>query len=193
MAFPPFNKPALARRGGSSVGGPSHAQTATATGPNVKTSLHNSNKPSVRFGPAEHHSRDGSHSVLVSAVAKPARDSTLRPRRTSAAGPIRVYSPVQEPLSLIKESSSDDEGSVTNFAIEAEGHGFSPTVTVSRIVQPVEEDMNQMNVNLRRVVGNRHPMLMAAADQIFGAGGKKLRPMIVFLVARATCELAGLR
>jgi geranylgeranyl pyrophosphate synthase len=50
-----------------------------------------------------------------------------------------------------------------------------------------------MNENLRNVVGNRHPMLMAAADQIFGAGGKKLRPMLVFLVARATAQLAGLR
>ncbi len=48
-----------------------------------------------------------------------------------------------------------------------------------------------MNQNLKNVVGARHPMLMAAADQIFGAGGKKLRPVIVFLVARATMELMG--
>uniref|UniRef100_A0A383WLT2 Solanesyl diphosphate synthase n=1 Tax=Tetradesmus obliquus TaxID=3088 RepID=A0A383WLT2_TETOB len=52
--------------------------------------------------------------------------------------------------------------------------------------------MVQMNRNLRNIVGERHPMLMAAADQIFGAGGKKLRPMIVFLVARATANLAGM-
>jgi len=49
-----------------------------------------------------------------------------------------------------------------------------------------------MNTNLKNVVGNRHPMLMAAAEQIFGAGGKKLRPVIVFLVARATANLMKL-
>jgi all-trans-nonaprenyl-diphosphate synthase len=53
--------------------------------------------------------------------------------------------------------------------------------------------MLQMNHNLRHIVGDRSPMLMAAADQIFGAGGKKLRPMIVFLVARATAHMAGMK
>ena len=63
----------------------------------------------------------------------------------------------------------------------------------SEILGPVREDMTQMAENLRNIVGNRHPLLMAAADQIFGAGGKKLRPAIVFLVARATMQLGGLR
>lgn len=63
----------------------------------------------------------------------------------------------------------------------------------SEILGPVREDMNQMAENLRNIVGNRHPLLMAAADQIFGAGGKKLRPAMVFLVARATTQLGGLR
>jgi len=57
---------------------------------------------------------------------------------------------------------------------------------------PVREDVEMLNKNLRTIVGERHPMLMAAADQIFGAGGKKLRPVISFLVARATLELGGL-
>lgn len=63
----------------------------------------------------------------------------------------------------------------------------------AEILGPVREDMNQMAENLRNIVGNRHPLLLAAADQIFGAGGKKLRPAIVFLVARATAELMGHR
>jgi len=67
-----------------------------------------------------------------------------------------------------------------------------PADLVSEIVQPVAQDMEQMNRNLKSIVGDRHPMLMAAAEQIFGAGGKKLRPMIVFLVARATAHMAGL-
>jgi hypothetical protein len=35
---------------------------------------------------------------------------------------------------------------------------------------PVAADMKKMNENLLSVVGDRHPMLMAAAEQIFGAG-----------------------
>jgi all-trans-nonaprenyl-diphosphate synthase len=57
---------------------------------------------------------------------------------------------------------------------------------------PVAADMKKMNENLLNVVGDRHPMLMAAAQQIFGAGGKKLRPMLVFLVAHATAKAGGL-
>lgn len=67
-----------------------------------------------------------------------------------------------------------------------------PGDLISAIAQPVAADMEQMNRNLMSMVGERHPMLMAAAEQIFGAGGKKLRPMIVFLVAHATAHMAGL-
>jgi all-trans-nonaprenyl-diphosphate synthase len=35
-------------------------------------------------------------------------------------------------------------------------------------------------------VGNRHPILYAAAEHLFGAGGKHLRPAIVLLISRAT-------
>ena len=69
----------------------------------------------------------------------------------------------------------------------------SPAQLLDEIVEPVAADMRTMNQNLRNVVGDRHPMLLAAADQIFGAGGKKLRPMIVLLMARATAEMGGLR
>lgn len=68
---------------------------------------------------------------------------------------------------------------------------LSPSDVLSHVLQPVNQDMVTMNANLRDVVGNRHPMLMAAAEQIFGAGGKKLRPVIVFLVARATAHTMG--
>ncbi|KAG1654567.1 hypothetical protein FOA52_009008 [Chlamydomonas sp. UWO 241] len=49
--------------------------------------------------------------------------------------------------------------------------------------------METMRLNLKNVVGQRHPMLMAAAEQIFGAGGKRLRPAIVFMVSYATQQL----
>ena len=81
----------------------------------------------------------------------------------------------------------------TSLALEAEGHGLSATVSSSEILAPVRADMEQLTVNLKNVVGQRSPLLNAAADQIFQAGGKRLRPAIVFLVARATIELVGLR
>ena len=69
----------------------------------------------------------------------------------------------------------------------------SGVVDSAAILAPVAEDMEAMNANLRAVVGDRHPMLVAAAEQIFGAGGKRLRPALVFLVARATADMMGLR
>ncbi|PNH05603.1 Solanesyl diphosphate synthase 1 [Tetrabaena socialis] len=68
----------------------------------------------------------------------------------------------------------------------------SPANLLSEILAPVKADVEQMNLNLRNVVGNRHPMLMAAAEQIFSAGGKKLRPVIVFLVAHSTAQREGM-
>jgi all-trans-nonaprenyl-diphosphate synthase len=61
-------------------------------------------------------------------------------------------------------------------------------VTIDDVRGPVVADMERLVANLLGVVGDRHPMLMAAAQQIFGAGGKKIRPMLVFLVARATTK-----
>lgn len=60
------------------------------------------------------------------------------------------------------------------------------------IVAPVQQDMAVMETNVKALVGERHPMLLAAAEQIFGAGGKKLRPVLCFLVARATAVAMGL-
>jgi all-trans-nonaprenyl-diphosphate synthase len=70
----------------------------------------------------------------------------------------------------------------------ASSHKPSISVTIDEVRRPVAADMDILVENLLGVVGNRHPMLMAAAQQIFGAGGKKLRPMLVFLVARATTK-----
>jgi geranylgeranyl pyrophosphate synthase len=61
-------------------------------------------------------------------------------------------------------------------------------VSIEDVRRPVVRDMDMLVENLLSVVGDRHPMLMAAAQQIFGAGGKKMRPMLVFLVARATMK-----
>jgi len=60
---------------------------------------------------------------------------------------------------------------------------------IDDIIAPVKSDMEQMRSNILDIVGRKNPLLLAAADQIFGAGGKRLRPVLVFLVARATAQL----
>ncbi|MEH2387675.1 MAG: solanesyl diphosphate synthase [Nostoc sp.] len=51
---------------------------------------------------------------------------------------------------------------------------------------PVETDLRLLADNLKQLVGNRHPILFAAAEHLFGAGGKRIRPAIVLLMSRAT-------
>ncbi len=51
---------------------------------------------------------------------------------------------------------------------------------------PVEADLQILTENLKKLVGARHPILYAAAEHLFGAGGKRLRPAIVLLISRAT-------
>lgn len=100
--------------------------------------------------------------------------------RTGSARSLRVF---------IQEGETETEACAEEQPAVAAVQ--SPT-SIAEIMDPVALDMEQMRVNLRNVVGDRHPMLMAAADQIFGAGGKRLRPMVVFLVARATAQGMGL-
>ncbi|MBD2136994.1 solanesyl diphosphate synthase [Anabaena sp. FACHB-1237] len=51
---------------------------------------------------------------------------------------------------------------------------------------PVEADLQILADNLKQLVGNRHPILYAAAEHLFGAGGKRIRPAIVLLISKAT-------
>nr|AYR05860.1 prenyl transferase [Lithothamnion sp.] len=50
----------------------------------------------------------------------------------------------------------------------------------------IEIDLQRLNSNLKKMVGPRHPILHAAAEHLFQAGGKRIRPIIIFLVAKAT-------
>nr|QUE28717.1 preA [Porphyrostromium japonicum] len=52
----------------------------------------------------------------------------------------------------------------------------------------VEEDLNILNQNLKNMVGAKHPILYAAAEHLFQAGGKRLRPVIVLLASKATVK-----
>ncbi|MCO5573862.1 hypothetical protein L7F22_027637 [Adiantum nelumboides] len=64
-------------------------------------------------------------------------------------------------------------------------------VSIASLMEPVAEDLQILNRNLHTVVGSENPLLMAAAEQIFSAGGKRMRPALVLLVSKATAQLAG--
>ncbi len=74
-------------------------------------------------------------------------------------------------------------------ASTANGRGLD-MMTV--ITQPVASEMQQQTDGLRNVVGERHPLLTTAAEHLFQAGGKRVRPLIAILVAKATRKLHGM-
>lgn len=60
--------------------------------------------------------------------------------------------------------------------------------SVTSLFAPVEADLSVMTENLKQLIGAQHPILYAAAEHLFEAGGKRVRPAIVLLVARATMK-----
>tara|TARA_Y100001968_G_C19408776_1_gene745169 strand:- start:845 stop:1816 length:972 start_codon:yes stop_codon:yes gene_type:complete len=58
-------------------------------------------------------------------------------------------------------------------------------VTVAELLLPVELDLETLLTDLRNLIGADHPILQAAAEHLFSAGGKRLRPGIVLLISRA--------
>lgn len=66
-------------------------------------------------------------------------------------------------------------------------------ISLANLFEVVADDLRTLNQNLQSIVGAENPVLMSAAEQIFGAGGKRMRPALVFLVSRATAELVGLK
>lgn len=108
-----------------------------------------------------------------------------RIQRGTAAGPLRVLTPLRE-ASAALANTLQEMATTSGLLID-------PTkVSLNNIRGPVDQDMEICRQNLVDVVGKRHPLLRAAADQIFSAGGKRLRPLIVLLVSRATFSMTGL-
>nr|YP_010988295.1 Prenyl transferase [Rhodochorton tenue]WOK79491.1 Prenyl transferase [Rhodochorton tenue] len=52
----------------------------------------------------------------------------------------------------------------------------------------IEKDLKNLNENLKAMVGARHPVLSAASEHLFSAGGKRIRPALVILVAKASMK-----
>jgi len=116
----------------------------------------------------------------VASSSSSRRDTNVAPARvaiTSTATP--------EAATTTSETTAETPSTSTSSS------AASGVVAVDDVLAPVSDDMVQLDMSVRNIVGQRNPMLMAAADQIFGAGGKKIRPAVVFLVSRATMQLHG--
>ncbi|KAF8408947.1 hypothetical protein HHK36_005017 [Tetracentron sinense] len=87
-----------------------------------------------------------------------------------------LNAPTQDPASLLDVKSKP-----------------SSPISVSSLLEVVADDLQTLNKNLQSIVGAENPVLMSAAEQIFGAGGKGMRPALVFLVSRATADIVGLK
>lgn len=71
-------------------------------------------------------------------------------------------------------------------------HRGGDVATVAELLQPVESDLDALLADLRSLIGAGHPILQAAAEHLFAAGGKRLRPGIVLLLSRAIAPDGGL-
>jgi all-trans-nonaprenyl-diphosphate synthase len=60
------------------------------------------------------------------------------------------------------------------------------TSSATSLFSPVEADLRLLTENLKKLIGARHPVLYAAAEHLFEARGKQIRPAIVLLASRAT-------
>lgn len=59
-------------------------------------------------------------------------------------------------------------------------------MNTQNIFLAIENDLNKLNNNLKCMVGARHPVLNAASEHLFAAGGKRIRPVLVILVGQTT-------
>nr|QCI06585.1 Prenyl transferase [Erythroglossum lusitanicum] len=50
----------------------------------------------------------------------------------------------------------------------------------------INKEIIQLNINLQKMVSAKHPILYAAAEHLFNAGGKRIRPSIILLIAKIT-------
>ena len=131
-----------------------------------------------------------------SRVPAPSRRGAALSRRglhlAAAAGERRAGA-IFVPRDSGLKNSADAASLPDHSPAELEALKLGLSASLTAITAPVAEDMAGLSKNLLSIVGSRSPMLMAAAEQIFGAGGKKLRPVLCFLVARATAQAQGLR
>ncbi|KAE8649251.1 solanesyl diphosphate synthase 1, chloroplastic [Cucumis sativus] len=101
-------------------------------------------------------------------------------------GQCRVFSTTKPETVL-----NDINGGPQPFLELRKEESRSPISSTS-MFEVVADDLQKLNQNLLSMVGKENPALVSAAQRIFGAGGKRMRPALVFLVSRATAGLVGL-
>lgn len=52
----------------------------------------------------------------------------------------------------------------------------------------INKELIQLNTNLKRMIVAEHPILYAAAEQLFQASGKRIRPALVLLIGKITAK-----
>ncbi|KAJ7525669.1 hypothetical protein O6H91_17G061100 [Diphasiastrum complanatum] len=133
-------------------------------------------------GRADRGRRRGSFSVRSAHEAPPALDKA--PFNPGSASP-SLQSEIDK-INVLKSTNVATTTSSTKAGISKK------KISLNQLIEPVTSELQTLNENLESVVGAQNPVLMSAAKQLFGAGGKRMRPAVVFLVSRATAELAGL-
>nr|ARW68315.1 prenyl transferase [Chondria sp. (in: red algae)] len=51
-------------------------------------------------------------------------------------------------------------------------------------LKSINTEFQQLNINLQKMIIAEHPVLRAAAEQLFSAGGKRIRPAILLIIAK---------
>ncbi|KAF9590046.1 hypothetical protein IFM89_030358 [Coptis chinensis] len=106
----------------------------------------------------------------------------------SDVGRCRAFSAAKTPEAVLNVVDKDPESVISTITKST----TSPS-SITSLLEVVADDLQTLNNNLQSIVGAENPVLISAAEQIFSAGGKRLRPALVFLVSRATAEIAHLK
>ena len=175
----------------SSIGGVQLGDSLAARGAGVRVFC---------FGKQQQASRLKAVSSLDAIAAAPTAPSPRVPAPEFAAKEEfagSVVAPAETASSSSSSSLSPPGGNVDNVTTMSAPTSEDELATMKKardgellaIMEPVSDDFEIMRNNLLNIVGSRHPMLVAAAEDIFGAGGKRVRPMLSLLVARATLPI----
>nr|YP_010619483.1 Prenyl transferase [Xiphosiphonia pinnulata]WAX03496.1 Prenyl transferase [Xiphosiphonia pinnulata] len=55
-------------------------------------------------------------------------------------------------------------------------------------MKSIKTELEQLNTNLHKMIAAENPILYSAAEQLFNAGGKRIRPTILFLISKLTSK-----
>ncbi|KAG8093334.1 hypothetical protein GUJ93_ZPchr0012g20893 [Zizania palustris] len=149
--------------------------------PSSLASSHHLSRRATAASPARPHHQQ----LLLQQHLRCGRWAVRAATRRRAPGVRFVVSPSKPGVAAVDVSKATIPDVTTTTSI-------AERTSVSSLVEVVSDDLLNLNNNLKSLVGAENPVLVSAAEQIFGSGGKRLRPALVFLVSRATAELAGL-